>query len=50
MLLEALQHGNDHRTHVCSVLGAHDLPVPFLCGWMFWRSTDRVKAAEPATT
>ncbi|MFB6394905.1 DinB family protein [Polymorphospora lycopeni] len=49
VLLEALQHGNDHRTHVCSVLGAHGLTVPFLCGWMFWRSTGRVTTAEPAT-
>ncbi|SOR77370.1 DinB family protein [Streptomyces chartreusis NRRL 3882] len=49
ILLEAIQHGNDHRTHVCSVLGAHGLPIEFLCGWAFWRSTGRVaRAGEPA--
>lgn len=46
VLLEAIQHGNDHRTHVCSVLGANGLDVPFLCGWMFWRSTGRVGIVE----
>jgi uncharacterized damage-inducible protein DinB len=46
ILLEAIQHGNDHRTHVCSVLGAHGLEVPFLCGWQFWRSTGRVVRSE----
>ena len=45
VLLEAIQHGNDHRTHVCSVLGAHGLPIEFLCGWAFWRSTGRVAPA-----
>ncbi|MFJ3303898.1 DinB family protein [Streptomyces sp. NPDC086549] len=46
VLLEAIQHGNDHRTHVCSVLGANGLPIEFLCGWAFWRSTGRVTPAD----
>lgn len=46
ILLEAVQHGNDHRTHVCSVLGANDVELPFLCGWKFWQSTERVKRSE----
>lgn len=46
ILLEAIQHSNDHRTHVCSVLGAHGLPIHFLCGWMFWRSTGRVRPTD----
>lgn len=34
--LQALHHGNDHRTHVCSVLGARGLPVPDIDGWSYW--------------
>ena len=39
LLLQALHHGNDHRTHVCTVLGAHGLDVPNLDGWEYWRVT-----------
>ena len=39
MLLQALHHGNDHRTHICTVLGAHGLDVPTLDGWEYWRVT-----------
>ncbi len=33
---QALHHGNDHRTHICSVLGAHGLEVPEIDVWMYW--------------
>lgn len=36
MLIQALHHGNDHRTHVCTVLGAHGYRVPELSGWAYW--------------
>jgi uncharacterized damage-inducible protein DinB len=36
LLLQAIQHGNDHRTHVCSTLGALDEEVPDLDGWTYW--------------
>jgi uncharacterized damage-inducible protein DinB len=36
LLLQALHHGNDHRTHVCTVLGACGYPVPELDGWTYW--------------
>lgn len=39
MLLQALHHGNDHRTHVCTVLGASGYPVPDLDGWTYWYVT-----------
>jgi len=39
LLLQALHHGNDHRTHICTVLGAHNLPVPELDGWHYWLAT-----------
>ncbi len=35
-LVQAIHHGNDHRTHVCTVLGSHSLPVPDLDAWTFY--------------
>lgn len=32
-LLQAVHHGENHRTHVCSILGAHGLDAPGLSGW-----------------
>lgn len=39
LLLQAIHHGNDHRTQVCSTLGALGLEVPDLDGWEFWVAT-----------
>jgi len=36
LFLQAIHHGNDHRTHACTILGAHGLEVPDLSGWAFW--------------
>lgn len=36
LLLQAVHHGNDHRTQVCSTLGALGLEAPELDGWGFW--------------
>ena len=36
LLIQAVHHGNDHRTQICSTLGALDLPLPELDGWDFW--------------
>ena len=36
LLLQAIHHGNDHRTQICSTLGALGLEVPDLDGWEFW--------------
>lgn len=36
LLLQAIHHGNDHRTQICSTLGALGLDVPDLDGWEFW--------------
>jgi uncharacterized damage-inducible protein DinB len=33
VLTQAIHHGNEHRAHVCSILGAHGLPVPEVSGW-----------------
>lgn len=36
LLLQAIHHGNDHRTQICSTLGALGHEVPDLDGWTFW--------------
>jgi len=38
LLLQALHHGNDHRTQVCSTLGTLGLEVPDIDVWSFWAS------------
>jgi uncharacterized damage-inducible protein DinB len=41
MFLQAIHHGNDHRTQVCTILGALGLEVPDLSGWQYWRDERR---------
>lgn len=41
LLLQAIHHGNDHRTHICTILGSLDLEVPEIDGWSYW-SAERV--------
>ncbi len=36
LLLQAIHHGNDHRTHISTILGASGLEVPELDGWSYW--------------
>ena len=36
LFLQAIHHGNDHRAHVCTVLGARGLEVPDVDGWAYW--------------
>ena len=37
LLVQAVHHGNEHRAHVCSILGAHGLDVPDVSGWEYVR-------------
>lgn len=37
VLVQAIHHGNEHRAHACSILGAHGLRVPDLSGWEYGR-------------
>ena len=36
LMIQAIHHGNDHRTQVCSTLGALGEAVPELDGWTYW--------------
>lgn len=40
-LTQAVHHGEEHRTHVRSILGAHGLEVPELSGWEYFRLLER---------
>jgi hypothetical protein len=35
VIIQALHHGNDHRTHVCTVLGHHDIPYGDMSVWAY---------------
>jgi uncharacterized damage-inducible protein DinB len=36
VLVQAIHHGNDHRTHVCTILGSLDGEPPILDAWTFY--------------
>jgi uncharacterized damage-inducible protein DinB len=39
LMLQAIHHGNDHRTQICSVLSVLGLEVPEIDGWAYWAAT-----------
>ncbi|HYL08602.1 MAG TPA: DinB family protein [Candidatus Udaeobacter sp.] len=39
VLLQALHHGNDHRTHICTVLGAHGIEYGDMDVWAYADAT-----------
>jgi uncharacterized damage-inducible protein DinB len=34
-LVQAVHHGTDHRAHICTVLGARELPTPDIDVWSY---------------
>jgi uncharacterized damage-inducible protein DinB len=38
LVLQCLHHGNDHRTHIGTVLGAHGRDMPAIGGWEYWET------------
>jgi len=39
VLVQAMHHGNDHRTHVCTILGAHDISYGDMDVWAYGQGT-----------
>jgi uncharacterized damage-inducible protein DinB len=35
VLVQAMHHGNDHRTHVCTILGLHGIPYGDMDVWAY---------------
>ena len=40
--VQALHHGNDHRTHICTILGAHDIPYGEMDVWAYGQATGAI--------
>lgn len=38
LIVQAIHHGNDHRTHVCTILGTREMEVPDLDAWALYGS------------
>lgn len=38
LLIQALHHGNDHRTQVCTILGHHGIPYGHMDVWAYGES------------
>ena|SRR2546425_5429920 len=36
LLIQAIHHGNDHRTQICTVVGSKGVDVPDLGCWAYW--------------
>ena len=39
VLIQAMHHGNDHRTHICTILGAHEIPYGDMDVWAYGQAT-----------
>ncbi len=39
LVIQALHHGNDHRTHVCTILGYHGIPYGDMDVWAYGEAT-----------
>jgi uncharacterized damage-inducible protein DinB len=39
VLVQAMHHGNDHRTHICTILGTHDIPYGDMDVWAYGQAT-----------
>jgi hypothetical protein len=42
VLIQALHHGNDHRTHICTILGHHGLTYGDMDVWAYGDATGAV--------
>jgi uncharacterized damage-inducible protein DinB len=39
VIIQALHHGNDHRTHICTILGHHDMTYGDMDVWAYGEAT-----------
>jgi uncharacterized damage-inducible protein DinB len=42
VIIQALHHGNDHRTHVCTILGHHDITYGDMDVWAYGDATGAI--------
>ena len=46
VLIQALHHGNDHRTHICTILGHHGLAYGDMDVWAYGEAVGEVVVLE----
>jgi uncharacterized damage-inducible protein DinB len=42
VIVQALHHGNDHRTHICTILGHHGIPFGEMDVWAYADATGAI--------
>lgn len=45
VLIQAIHHGNDHRTHICTILGSHGLDYGEMDVWAYGDATGAIAPA-----
>lgn len=48
-LTQAIHHANEHRAHICTILGALGHAAPELSGWEYAIATKRMKLKTPTS-
>ena len=48
IFVQALHHGNDHRTHVCTILGQHEIPYGDMDVWAYGEAIGAYQAPPEA--
>lgn len=43
LLMQAIHHGNDHRTHICTILGSHRVDYGDMDVWAYAEATGAMK-------
>jgi uncharacterized damage-inducible protein DinB len=43
LLMQAIHHGNDHRTHICTILGSHGVDYGDMDVWAYAEATGAMK-------
>lgn len=46
VVIQALHHGNDHRTHICTILGHNDVPYGDMDVWAYGEATGGIVRME----
>jgi uncharacterized damage-inducible protein DinB len=46
VLVQAMHHGNDHRTHLCTILGFYNIPYGDMDVWAYGQATGGIVPVE----
>ena len=47
VIIQALHHGNDHRTHICTILGQHEIGYGDMDVWAYGEATGATVPIPP---